>query len=320
LPHDDSWKPTLILAPVKGVTDQVYREAFACCFGYLDRAVAPYIRPRKGHPLRKVELQQVAPEHNQLLRTIPQVLAKNAATLVEALLSLHAAGHGEINWNLGCPTRNVAGRGLGCGLMSQPEEIDEVLSHALSASPVRLSVKLRLGYEDPDEYRAVMEVLNRHPLTEVILHARTGAQIYGGLCDIERARDALERCRHPFIYNGDIRDQAGFERLRESLPGVAGWMIGRGVLERPALPRILKRGEETDGRRQRLRDFHDRLFNGYQERLSGPGHLLDWMKGHWTYLSCNFIDSAAVKTRFRRCRSIDAYLTAVDWALAQPVV
>ncbi len=315
----ESDRPLLVLAPVKGITDQVYREAFARCFGGFDRAVAPYLRPRKDHPLRKVDLDQVAPDRNRGMPTIPQVLTKDPRTFVDALLALHDAGHSEVNWNLGCPTRNVAGRGLGCGLMPSPQRIDELLRHAVAETPVRLSAKIRLGHRDPDEYRAVMDVLNGHPLTEVILHARTGDQMYSGPCDVDRARDALERCRHPFVYNGDITDPAGFDRLRERLPGVAGWMIGRGALERPALPSRLKGLSEPDGHGERLREFHDLLFEGYREWLSGPGHLLDRMKAHWFYLAAGFADAAAVRTRFRRCRDVPSYQAAVEWAFGQPL-
>jgi hypothetical protein len=64
----------VILTPIRGITDVVYRAAFARCFGGFERAVAPYIQPRRGHELRPAELRQVAPEMNQSLIAIPQVV------------------------------------------------------------------------------------------------------------------------------------------------------------------------------------------------------------------------------------------------------
>jgi hypothetical protein len=61
--------PILVLAPVRGITDAVYRGAMARCFGGFERAVAPFIQLRQGQALRPGELRQVALEHNRFLRT-----------------------------------------------------------------------------------------------------------------------------------------------------------------------------------------------------------------------------------------------------------
>ncbi len=324
--------PTLLLAPIRGITDVVYRGAFAECFGGIDRAIAPYIQPRQGHELRPVELRQVSPELNESMATIPQVLTNHARTFAAALGDLYEAGHREVNWNLGCPTPNVAGRERGSGLLPHPARIDEILTHVLAHCSVQLSVKLRLGYQDPEEHLAVLEVLNRHPLTEVILHSRTGAQKYQGVADVDRAAKALAICHHPFIYNGDISDPNAFYALQEKLAGASGWMIGRGALRCPFLPTLLKAGRLTGGpedgwstlpppdqRRQQLREFHDLLFDGYSRWLSGPGHLLDRMRSQWTHLAHSFAEPKQIATRLRRSSDMASYQAAVDWAFVQPV-
>jgi len=313
--------PTLILAPIRGITDAVYRDAWARCFGGFDRAVAPFIQLRQGQPLRPAELRQVAPEHNRALPTIPQILTHHAPTLAAALRELHAAGHAEANWNLGCPYPTVAGRGRGAGLLPYPERIDAILAAVVAAAPVRLSVKLRLGYRDPDEVAAVMAVLNRYPLTEVILHARTAVQMYGGEVDLSRAAEALAACHHPFVYNGDIASPEGFAALRQRLPGTAAWMIGRGALACPFLPARLKGAAlpPAETRRRLLREFHDRLAEGYSRWLSGPGHRLDKMKEQWAYLALAFAPARQILSRIRRSDTLSACDDAVAWALEQPL-
>ena len=339
--------PILTLAPIRGITDAVYRDAFARCFGGFDRAIAPFIQLRQGQPLKAGELRQVAPELNRGMRTIPQVLTNHAPTFLAALHELHAAGHDEVNWNLGCPYPMVAGRGRGSGLLPHPERIDAILGQVLEKAPVRLSVKLRLGYRNPDEFAAVLEVLNRYPLTAVILHARTASQMYAGTVDLERAAQALARCRHPFEYNGDITEPCGFRNLREKLPGAASWMIGRGALADPFLPARLKEKPEVpminaecscntstldirnsklsaiptpDARCQQLREFHGQLLDGYRQWLSGPGHLLDKMKEQWTYLALAFAQPRPIIARIRHSGDLAAYAAAVDWAFVQPLV
>ena len=143
-----SSSPKLIMAPIHGVTDAVYRNAFASCFGGFDRAVTPFIALRQGQLSRPAELLQVAPENNRSIPAIPQVLTNHPRTFSAVLRQLHDAGHDEVNWNLGCPYPMVAGRGRGAGLLSEPDRIDSILAEVLNTSPVKLSVKMRLGYHD----------------------------------------------------------------------------------------------------------------------------------------------------------------------------
>lgn len=311
----------LVLAPIRGVTDVVYRQALAACFGGFESAVAPFLPLRQGHMLRQTECRQVAPENNPSLRTIPQVLTNHAPTFLAALRELKAAGHEEANWNLGCPYPMVAGRGRGAGLLSDARRIDAILAEVIPHAPVRVSVKMRLGNHDPDEFLAVMEVLNRYPLTEVILHARTADQMYEGAVDIPRAAQALALCRHPFVYNGDITRVDGFLELRRQLPGVAGWMIGRGALQDPFLPVLIQGADSLapDRRRERLMKFHDMLYEGYGRWLCGERHRFDKMKAQWEYLSHAFADPHAVFTRVRRSRP-DHYQATVDWIFQQRLV
>ncbi|MEI7881031.1 MAG: tRNA-dihydrouridine synthase family protein [bacterium] len=292
-----------LLAPIRGVTDAVYRDAFASCFGGFDYAVSPFLQLRQGHPLRSAELRQIAMENNRALRTIPQVLTNHAPTFSAALRELSEAGHEEVNWNLGCPYPTVAGRGRGAGLLPDATRIDRILEEVLKDTSVRLSVKMRLGLHNPDEFQAVMEVLNRYPLTEVILHARTADQMYEGGVDLARARQALELCRHPFVYNGDIATVDGWNVLEKQLPGVAGWMIGRSALRNPFLAAQIKAAAplpSPDVRRERLIKFHDLLFEGYGQWLSGDQHRLDKMLAQWEYLAHAFADPHAVYSRVRR--------------------
>ena len=70
-------------------------------------------------------------------------------------------------------------------------------------------------------------------------------------------------------------------------------------------------------RRHRLREFHDQLFDGYGQWLSGPRHRLDKMKEQWAYLALAFAASRQVLARICRSDSVDAYEAAVAWAFEQ---
>jgi tRNA-dihydrouridine synthase B len=303
----------IIMAPLRGVTDVIYRSAYADHFDGVDLAIAPFITTHAGRRIKPSHVRDLRPEDNQGLPTIPQVLTKSAGDLIHLAHALFDMGYATINLNCGCPFPQVANKGRGSGLLSVPEALDRLLDTVLAQIPNRLSIKTRLGRRQADEIHAVMPIYNRYPLESVIVHPRTAIQMYGGHPDLAAFAWCLAECRHPVVYNGDIKDLAGFEALAQRFTKAAGWMIGRGLLADPFLPARLKSGRPlaADDKRQRFRRFHDDLFMRYQDRLSGPGHLLDRMKGFWKYFARGFQNSAAPCRRILKSRTIGQYQEAV---------
>ncbi len=280
-------KPDICLAPLKGVTDAVFRTTYAEFFSGIDWAVTPFLTTVKGARIKPSHLKQVLPENNLLMPVVPQIISKTAVNftfLAEALFDL---GYETVNWNLGCPYPMVAKKGRGSGMLPTPEAIDLFLDQALAAMSGRLSIKMRLGRHHPDEIESLLPILNRYPIESITIHPRTGVQMYTGRPDL----DAFERClsmtRHSVIYNGDIVSRASFDELQARFPQISRWMIGRGVMADPFLPGAIK-GTTLNGEAclKQFHKFHDALFERYEKVLFGPSHLLDRMKGLWSYF-CN---------------------------------
>jgi len=185
---------------------------------------------------------------------------------------------------------------------------------------VRLSVKMRLGYQSVDECIPVIEVLNRHPLTEVILHPRLATQMYDGSVDLEQAAIAAAACTHPFVYSGDITSPATFMDRQTRFPTATAWMLGRGALANPFLPQMIKAVAPPGAREQRdrLHDFHGRLFEEYGRVQKGRALLLK-MREHWEYLSKAFSDSSQILHRIGQAHTITDYHAAVSEAFKQPL-
>ena len=313
--------PELVLAPIRGITDCIYRTAFARQFPGFDRAIAPFVQLRQDQPFRPGEVRQLVRENNRAMPMVPQLLTHEARPFIRALRELRDLGHDEANWNLGCPSRTVAGRGRGAGLLPHPQRIDAILDAVLSQCPVRLSAKVRLGLHSPEELAPVLLVLNRYPLSEVILHPRLAGQIHDGLLDLGRTREALSTCRHRFVFSGGLSTIEAYADLSRQLPEVHAWMIGRGALSCPRLPARIKGSPEVapEAFRRALHEFHKELLERYAERLSGPAHVLAKMKEHWAYLAVCFAEPRSVFIRIRRSRHLDAFAGAVEWAFAQPL-
>lgn len=311
----------LCLAPLKGVTDAVFRTTFASFFEGVDWAVTPFLSTPKGMRVKPSFLKDVLPENNRLMPIVPQVLSKNAENFIPLALALWDLGYERVNWNLGCPYPRVANKGRGSGLLPDPVAVERFLDRVSAAMPNRLSVKMRLGRHRADEIFRLMPVLNRYPIEAITIHPRTGVQMYQGTPDLDVFERCLALCRHPVIYNGDIVDPAGFDALRRRFPGISSWMIGRAAVADPFFCDTLK-GRRWQGseRNEIFKAFHDTLYERYSEKLFGPSHLLDRMKGLWAYFARSFEQGNMVRKKINKSRNVRQYEEIVsDFFQGEPV-
>ncbi|KIO45291.1 tRNA-dihydrouridine synthase family protein [Sanguibacteroides justesenii] len=272
-------------APVQGHTDWIYRNLHEKHFGGIDAYYTPFIRVEKGNGFRTKDLRDITPEINRVGELIPQVLGGDPDELRVMLAMLADKGYGRVDLNLGCPFSMIARKGKGAGILSYPEKV-AALMDVIGAFPVlHCSVKMRLGWESPEEGMKLLPVLNEAPLKAVILHARVGVQEYGGEVNREAFRAFYEGSRHPLYYNGDIRTLEDIREVVTCFPLLEGVMIGRGLLANPALAMEYRENRELcrENRLRTFREFHDELFEQNGERLQGDHQLLMKMKTFWEY-------------------------------------
>jgi tRNA-dihydrouridine synthase len=150
-------------------------------------------------------------------------------------------GFSSVNWNLGCPAPLVAKKARGCGLLPHKDIIKRFLDGVIPKLPLPLSIKARLGYESPNELEALIPLFNDYPIKELIIHPRTGIQLYGGTVDLDRFETCLNISKHTVVYNGDIVSVDTFIRLSKRFPSVNRWMTGRGIVRNPFLLTELRR-------------------------------------------------------------------------------
>ncbi|MDM8539413.1 tRNA-dihydrouridine synthase family protein, partial [Desulfobacterales bacterium HSG17] len=235
-------KPILYLAPMRGLTTFTFRNVFSRFFHGFDLAVAPFITSVNSRRIKDSYLKDVLPANNLKMQVIPQVLSKSPEDFIFLAARLYELGHETINWNLGCPFPMVAKKGRGSGMLPHPEIIESFLEKVITAIPNNLSIKTRLGRNNADEIFDLMPVFNRYPLTELIIHPRTGIQMYEGLTDLNTFEKCVEMSNHPVVYNGDIVDIQRYQKLCSRFKTINRWMIGRGALMNPFLPDTIKAG------------------------------------------------------------------------------
>jgi len=303
----------LYLAPLRGLTEYVYRNAFSRHFDGFDAAVAPFIPTMTAARFKKTHLKDVLPENNQAMPIIPQIIGNNPEDFIPLAKRLFDLGYATVNWNLGCPFPMVAKKQRGSGLLPYPQKIEAFLEATIPAIPNRLSIKARLGRKKTDEILALLQIFNQYPLDEVIVHPRTGQQMYDGTPDLDMFGKCLEVSAHNTVYNGDINDLDTFKEFSQRFKTVNRWMIGRGALADPFLPAAIKTGQNGSADKvEGFRAFYDDLFEQYRQAFHGPGHLLDRMKGFWTYFSRSFKDSHKIKKKIHRTQNLNRYLEIVE--------
>ena len=72
LPERQPMQHRLYLAPMRGYTDIVFRNAFSKHFNGFDGAVAPFIPTLKGNRIKPAQIQDLCPEHNTALPSFPR--------------------------------------------------------------------------------------------------------------------------------------------------------------------------------------------------------------------------------------------------------
>ncbi|MFP4308446.1 MAG: tRNA dihydrouridine synthase [Desulfococcaceae bacterium] len=296
----------LILAPLRGHTDLVFRQVWSRFFEGFDRAMAPFVPTIRNERVPDRLLRELDPAENRALPVEPQLLGNRPEDFLAMARRLFDWGYPSVNWNLGCPFPMVAKKGRGSGLLPTPDRIEAFLDRVVPNFPGKLSIKTRLGRYSADEMDGFLPVCNRYPLAEMTVHPRVSTQMYEGEPDLDGFARFLAESAHPVVYSGDIRTPESLDRLRERFPGVAGWMVGRGAVADPFLASRLRGRPVPADAAARFRAFHDALMAAYGQRLEGPGHLLGRMKAFWTYFGPSLVGGRKLMKRVHRSGRLEA--------------
>ncbi len=309
--------PFLLLAPMRGITTRHYRKAFVRHFQGLDAEMAPFIPTVNTDKINPKLLRDVLPENNSGLPLIPQLIGNNAADFVNMARALHDLGYEEVNWNLGCPHKPVRKKQRGSGLLPHLERVNALLETICEESPCKISVKVRLGVSDKSELMRLIPILNRYPLSEVIVHPRTAEQMYDGTADLDAFALAFQEITRPVCYNGDINDLTFFKTLEETFPRVERFMLGRGLLANPFLCEVIKSGNPiTENAIERLKGFHDEVLTNYQTVIDGDVPMLGKMKEFWSYPATNLSNGRKLFKKIKKTTRLSTYQQTVKEFLA----
>lgn len=307
--------PIIYLAPFQGITGLVYREVYTTYFPEIDKLFTPFftaIHSRKSLSAKLSELEKT--NHNGV-EVVPQVLSNDADEIIRFNQICFDMGFREVNWNLGCPFRRVASKKRGSGLMQHPNLVQKILGKVMPSAPLNFSIKCRLGYESSEEIFEMLHVFNQFPLSELIIHARIGRQLYKGDVDMQTFEKVTDQTKHRVVYNGDIFDENDFKKFHTRHPDLETLMIGRGLLVDPFLPADIKGTSLTNDLLERkiyVRKFIDDLYFQYRKKLNDRLHAINLMKEIWGYMAFSFNSSGKVFGLVKKTKSFEEYEDAVN--------
>ncbi len=233
-------QPALLLAPMEGVTDSPMR-ALLSEMGGFSHMVTEFFRVNQLVPPAKILVRHMAelktksctasgtPVFLQLLGGNPERLAETAALGAK----LGAAG---IDLNFGCPAPTVNRHDGGATLLLYPERILTIVKAVRAAvpSPIPVSVKMRLGFDDPTSIYKNADMALQGGASWITVHGRTKSQGYKPPAYWEAIGDLVKSFPIPIVANGEIWTIDDFRRCRD-VTNAKHYMIGRGALANPLL-------------------------------------------------------------------------------------
>lgn len=304
---------TLLSSPLQGFTDFRFRNAFHKHFGGIDTFYSPYIKLNGKLVVKGSYERDILPENNNTLEVIPQIITNDAEEFLFVAKYVQQFGYKELNWNLGCPYPMVAKCGMGSGLISNTSQIEHILKRVHNETDIIVSMKMRMGYENPTEILDVFPILEQYPIKNIAIHARIGKQLYKGGVDLDSFQKCLDTSKQKIYYNGDITSVAKFKKLQERFPSIDHWMIGRGLIADPFLPSMIKNNttEYPKNRFEIFEAFHDEIYREYDAYLQGPTPIRMKMLGFWEYFSESFSNPQKTFKKIKKAGNSKNYEAAV---------
>lgn len=314
-------------APMEGITLYPLRNIHNSMFGdSIDKYFTPFITATHNFHFKKREKRDALFDNSKDFighedRICAQIMAGRPDTFLWAAGEMKKLGYREVNLNLGCPAPTVVNRHKGAGLLLDTEYLDSMLGEIFDKvvpydeGGIDISLKTRLGFYDEDEAEALMKVYAGYPIKELIIHSRVREDYYKGEPRVAAYKRAVSVYREnggqaPICYNGNILSVKDMDIIREVEEISDSVMLGRGIMENPALARELTGGEPLKD--AELKEYLEKVYYGFAEYIPEERNVIFKMLEHWAFLARRYPDREKELKAIRKSRSKGEYFAAVN--------
>ncbi len=287
---------SVFLAPMAGVTDLPFRvicKNFGAGLVYSEMvsAKAMHYNDKKTMELLKTD-EREAPLAVQIFGHEPDIMAES----VEKALS---TGAKLIDINMGCPAPKVANHGDGSALLKDPRLIGEIVKSVKSVSPVPVTCKMRIGFDDICDVENIACIMESSGADAVCVHPRTRSMYYSGNALWEYIALVKKAVSIPVIGNGDIRNATDAKRMME-ITNCDAVMIGRGARGNPFIFReILDSFNGKECQKVSNKERMETLLLQIQMLVELKGEYIGIREArkHVAWYTKNLKDSAALRSK-----------------------
>ncbi|MBD2120934.1 tRNA-dihydrouridine synthase [Trichocoleus sp. FACHB-262] len=218
------------LAPMQDVTDLHFMSVLAH-YGCPDYFFTEYFRVHPSSTLNKKILRSIT-ENKTGRPVFAQLIGESIPDLVRIARELSHYPVAGIDLNLGCPAPRVYRKNVGGGLLRDPEQVKRILSELREAVVGRLTVKMRIGFDNTDHFDRLLDLINLCDINLLSLHGRTVKEKYHSAVHYDLIAHAVQRVRCPVLANGNVTSATSALSVLE-MTGAAGVMIGRAAIRNP---------------------------------------------------------------------------------------
>jgi tRNA-dihydrouridine synthase len=303
-----------MLAPMQGLTNRGLRNLFAQ-WVKPDTLFTEFMRVAPGETNKRLsatDLQEMAPSEEEIPLVV-QLIGHGTEALVGAAQSAQHAGAAHINLNLGCPFGRMTTGLTGGGILQRPELLQELVPALRSVIKGSFSIKLRSGYDDPQQIFSLLALFESGKVDFLVLHPRTVVQEYTNSADHTITAQVVQETGIPVIANGDVRTaEAGLRVLEQTR--AAGLMLGRGAIADPLLFQRIRAGvidqPDRTERAAMLRHYLTGLLERYQGMFCGEQQILGKVKS--VFACMDDPDFSKQLKALKKTRSITHFSSLID--------
>jgi tRNA-dihydrouridine synthase len=209
-------------------------------YGAPDLLFTEYFRVH-GHSTLEQHIVDSIEQHGTHRPVFAQLIGESLPDIERTVQAIETRGLpvAGIDLNMGCPAPKVYKKNVGGGLLREPEKVDQVLGCLRAAISGRFTVKMRIGFDSDEHFDAILDLVNKHKVDLLSLHARTVKEAYRSEVHYEYIKRAVDHVACPVLANGNITSvQKGLQVLEDT--GSAGLMIGRSCIRNPWIFRQLR--------------------------------------------------------------------------------